>query len=519
MSVASIKAHFMNWRQWELNAVVVKELRQAVRSWAVTGMLLLFLSILFCTSLVMLVTQSFQVDINQRLGATMFQIFVAILAVSSLLFIPVYVGTRLAAERQESNMDLLYVSTLTPGQIIRGKFLCGVYTTLLFFSACMPFMAFTNLLRGVDLPTIFLILFYLFVFVCAAVQVAIFFACLPITRAFKVLIGLFGAIGGLSMGIPIVSMSWALMRVGIGATMGGRGFWTAVITSGSLLLAAWGLLYLLSVALISPLSANRARPLRIYITVVWIFGGLLSLIWVFQESEGRLILPWGVVTLILVAVTMIVLVSNHDQLSLRVRRDIPSQGGKRRIAFLFYNGAAGGLLWVAIVLGLTFVVTAAVLIWGGRIWGGTLSRNMSRGDADEFLVASLATVFYLFAYTLTGLFLHRKFCPKRSPKIAGLFVILIVAAVTFIPNVILFFANRFSLRSLQGLQPGSVFNVLMVRNGEEVAHLLIAAGWLLFALLLNRAWFFAQFRNFRPLDRSAPTTIEEPKAGPPPIPT
>ena len=46
MSRASIKSHFTNWREWELNPIVIKELRQAVRSWAVTGMLLLFLTVL-----------------------------------------------------------------------------------------------------------------------------------------------------------------------------------------------------------------------------------------------------------------------------------------------------------------------------------------------------------------------------------------------------------------------------------------------------------------------------------------
>ena len=43
MSVAALKHRLAHWREWELNPVVVKELRQAVRSWAVTGMLMLFL--------------------------------------------------------------------------------------------------------------------------------------------------------------------------------------------------------------------------------------------------------------------------------------------------------------------------------------------------------------------------------------------------------------------------------------------------------------------------------------------
>src|SRR5690606_3138613 len=154
ITFSKVKNHFVNWRDWELNPVVVKELRQSVRSWAVTGMLLLFLAVLFCTAFTLLVTQSFEANTDHRLGASIFQIFIGILTGACLLFIPVYVGIRLAAERQDSNLDLLYISTLTPGRIIRGKFFCGAYMTILFFSACMPFMAFTNLLRGVDLPTV-----------------------------------------------------------------------------------------------------------------------------------------------------------------------------------------------------------------------------------------------------------------------------------------------------------------------------------------------------------------------------
>src|SRR6202042_2905139 len=140
-------------------------------------MLLLFLIILFVVSVAFLVFQSFDVDPDVRMGGAMFSAFVCILAGASVFFIPLYVGVRVAAERQENNPDLFYVSTLSPARIIRGKFLCGAYMALLFFSACMPFMAFTNLLRGVDLPTVFFILFYLFLVVCVAIMVAIFLAC------------------------------------------------------------------------------------------------------------------------------------------------------------------------------------------------------------------------------------------------------------------------------------------------------------------------------------------------------
>ena len=42
--------------------------------------------------------------------------------------------------------------------------------TVLIFSACMPFMVFTYWLRGIDLPSIFVLLVFCFLVVAATVQ-------------------------------------------------------------------------------------------------------------------------------------------------------------------------------------------------------------------------------------------------------------------------------------------------------------------------------------------------------------
>ena len=102
-----------------------------------------------------------------------------------------YMGLRVASERQDNNPDLLYISTLSPGRIIRGKFFCAAYVTLLFFSACLPFMALTNLLRGVDLPTVFFLMAFLFILVCGVNLAAMAFLCLPAHQpaVFKIVAG------------------------------------------------------------------------------------------------------------------------------------------------------------------------------------------------------------------------------------------------------------------------------------------------------------------------------------------
>lgn len=489
----SLKQRFTGWREWELNPVVVKELRQAVRSWAVTGVLLLFLTVLFIASIVFLVSQSMEETVDEQLGGSMFEMFDALLAGASILFIPLYTGLRVALERQESNPDLLYVSTLTPGQIIRGKFLCGAYVTLLFFSACMPFMAFTNLLRGVDLPSVFFILFVLFLAVCALNQLAIFLACLPLTKPFKILLGLYVFFQSFWFIVLLVTGAFSMMRSGVGAMMAERNFWITTATVLGVGLAAVGLLYFLSVALISPPSANRALPLRTYVTVIWVLGALLTLAWVWRAKDARLILTWTWPTFILMLLALLVTISNSDQLSRRVGRRIPQSPFGRVPAFIFFNGAAGGLVWVALVLALTYLGTREVLALG-KTWIPATTVPVVE-DRHWFV----ATAAYAFAYALTALFIHRKFLPKRPPKIAGVLAILLVGVWAIMPTVVLFFLNHLSWKSVEGLQLGNIMNVFYLREDEHRSyHVIFALVWLAVMLALNAKWFFTQAKNFRP---------------------
>jgi hypothetical protein len=509
-AVARVKDRLSRWREWELNPVVVKELRQAVRNWSVTGMLLVFLVVLFCTFLGYMINQTFTTQLNQRIGAQVFQALIVILSGASTLFIPLYVGVRLAIERQENNVDLLYISTLTPGRIIRGKFYCGAYMALLFFSACMPFMAFTNLLRGVDLPTVFFILLVLFLIVCGAIQIAILLACLPISKPLKVLVGLvgigaaFGLLGG------VIQFTWELMRSGVGAMMASRGFWIAFSTTLGIGVAAFLLLHFLSIALIAPVSANRALPLRVYLTVIWLLGGGLSVLWVRQVRDTRLLLPWAIGMSLLLIGALFIVVSSHDQLSLRVRRRIPRSVGKRVLAFLFFNGAAGGLVWVTLLLGVTFGATWFALHSSldttvGTTAGTTVGyHSMSAADLDESTTVASAVLFYLLAYSLTALFVQRRFFGRRPPRLAGVLALIIPGALAVIPNLALFFLNRLNWSSVERVQLGNVFNLFVVRDDAfRRDHLIFAAIWLVIALVLNARWFVRQVRSFEPLTRGA----------------
>jgi hypothetical protein len=423
-----------------------------------------------------------------------------ILAGASIFFIPLYTAVRVAAERQENNPDLLYVTTLSPARIIRGKFLCSIYIALLFFSACMPFMAFTNLLRGVDLPTVFFILGYLFLAVCAANIIAIFVACIPASRPFKVLFALGGFFASFWIVIPLIAVSFLTMRSGVGAMMAERDFWIGALTAIVIGLAVIGLFFVLSVALVSPPSANRALPVRIYITVIWLLGGLLSFGWVAHASDVQALLFWMNLTFVLMILALLVTVSNSDQFSMRVRRQIPKSGFKRICAFFFFNGAAGGLIWAVMILALTCVIT--------RIFLTLFSSSVPPGD--EIWYWSLVTIsLYAFAYALTALFIQRNFFPRRPPKLAGLIAVLLAAGWAIAPSIVLFFLNRLSWKSVDDLQLGNIFNVFSLNDdNQRLYHLYFAFGWLLVMSVINAKWFLRQVKNFSQPPLEAPPVLK-----------
>lgn len=341
-------------RHFELNPVLVKELRQAVRNRLVTTALLFFMLGLFGVGLGMMLTELDEsTEKYTRLGYGLFQAFFWILAGISTLFVPFYVGWRMITERDVSNLDLLYTTALTPGQIIRGKFLAGAYLALLFISVCLPFMLFAYLLRGVDLPAIFTSLLGLYLMVCAAVMGALFVCGLPVGRAFKIGLAVIFVWNGLGMLVPYSAVYMTDVFSGGGTGVPG---WLSTITWVLPAVGFFGLMYVLAVAQISPIAANRALPVRAYCTGLWLVLGCLSIVWMLYGHTSSVLVPWALGTHALMVPGLLIIISQHDRLSWRVRMSIPTGKVKRALAFLFYNGVTGGLVWAALILGTTFMV-------------------------------------------------------------------------------------------------------------------------------------------------------------------
>src|SRR6185436_2917523 len=145
--------------------------------------------------------------------------------------------------------------------------------TVLIFSACMPFMVFTYWLRGIDLPSIFVMLAFSFLVVIVAVHMATFIASIGANRVFKILIGVAALCLLLPIFVTTLSFSFSLLMTGVGSRLNSWTFWGPALATVLILLTMIGLLFFISVALITPISANRAFAVRVYVMAAWLIGG------------------------------------------------------------------------------------------------------------------------------------------------------------------------------------------------------------------------------------------------------
>ena len=479
-----------------LNPIVVKELRQAVQGKFLIVVLICFLCLQLLTMGLFLtdeaVTESFNAGLN------VFRVLLGILFGTCLLFVPAYTGIRLASERADANVDLLFITTLQPRSIIWGKFFAGIVLTVLLYSACMPFMTFTYLLRGVDLPSVFILLAFDFVVVAVGIQCAILIGCIPANRVFKVIL----CVGWLvvlnivfTTLMAVMFMPGGLLDSGMGSQLDSWEFWRGAL--GVLIggLALIGIFALLSIALISPLSANRALPVRIFATAMWLLTGIGAAIWSIGVNGFIPIMVWATSHIFLHAIGLFIAVSERERLGSRVRRTIPRRWLLRPLAFLFYSGAAGGVVWSTLIITLTVLSMVVWLI---------VFPHMDTGDEMQVIGALAVLGLYTFSYVLGASLIRRRFLADRVTGAYTWVIALILLGVTttIIPLALFFLSGNWNKEWLVASPLGPF--LFSDTEGFVSNSIAIARVCAIFVGVLSLPWFVRQFNDFQsPIEKVA----------------
>ena len=480
----SLRARIDDW----MNPIVVKELRQAVQSRFVVAALFVLLVIQLTAIGVYLFTiRSANLDFDA--GRQVFLMLYGILLFISMLFVPLYTAIRLVTERSDTNVDLLFITTIKPRSIIGGKLLSAVVLTILIFSACLPFTAFTYFLRGIDLPSIFIVLAFGFCLVIFCTQVSIFIAAVPINRIFKLLVGIVGLWLIVSLFVPAMFAVTAMLRLGVGSRLGDWEFWEAVIGSLSLFVFITGLLFVLSVALITPLAANRALPVRIYIALAsaLLFAEALIVSWI--DKEHDFVSFWVMLLCPIFALALFAGVSERDRLGRRVLRSVPRPAWLRVMAFFFFSGAASGVIWAVSGIGLTLL-----LAWG---WSRRYPGYAAHGDLVGMLQWMGAMCLYLFCYAITGAFLRRLLLTRISNEstwVLGMFLIILGSTIPILTGYLLFFSEEWIKTDYLKWLVGNPF--AWSNKQTKSLYLGVPAVWALIMTALHLRWFIVRVRDF-----------------------
>lgn len=473
-----------------LNPIVVKELRQAVRGKFVVGVLILFLAV----QLIVLGSHLVSTDINRysqshASGRNIFMFLFSILQITCMIFIPAYAAVRISNERSKSHVDLVFITILEPRVIISGKLFASLALAILIYSACMPFMTFTYLLRGIDLPSIFVLLGFGFMAVIASIQFAILLATLPSGKQFKSLLALGATISYIYGTGGVIGLSYEMLRSGIGSYIDSWRFWGPGLTIIFAFVAGIGLMYVLAVALIAPTSANRALPVRIFVAVIWILSLVVALIWQHITKAREALFIWMVASTLLFASGFLVAICERETPGPRVAAAIPQRRLWRLLAFFFYSGSGGGIVWCCLMAAMTFV-TYALNAQGG-VFGARLYDNFE---------VMIGIVLYAFAYCMTALLIKRLFLPDRVPRMhTWAIAMLLLLLGCILPLFCGFFFGQ-TRRFSDAWFVGNPFAMMGDSRNDSVRHMhmIFAGGWAFVIVWLNLRWLIHQYRNFRP---------------------
>ena len=329
-----------------LNPILVKETRQALKSRQFVLWFLLLLVACWIVTIGGIAWIGPSVHYAAS-GGMLFLAYYLILSLALIIVVPFAAFRSLAAEQEENTRDVLMVSALTPYQIINGKLGSAALQMLVYLSALSPCLAFTYLLRGIDLITI---LFLPAVAVLASLglsMVALLLASVTRKRYSQVM----GSVGLVAL---LFAAFWGCFRyLGFailveGATfLQSTQFWIdlgAVLTTYACLFL---LAYFAAAAMNSFTSANRSTALRRTLFLCQVcFVGWVAGIWIVEEFDKSVILLAGIMAGCFWYVAGSMLTGEEAILSERVRRGLPGSALGRLFGTLFNPGPGAGFLFV-----------------------------------------------------------------------------------------------------------------------------------------------------------------------------
>lgn len=470
-----------------LNSILVKETRQAFKSrqFIATFMLLLLVSWLISLFAVLMMGDSINYGSS---GRELFQFYYFVLLVAATVIVPFGAYRSMLGEQDLNTYDLLSITSLSPRQIVWGKLLSALLQVFIYYSAIAPFIAFTALLEGFDLPAVAFSLGVGFVISFCFSVVALMISTSAKQRHWQGLLSI-GLLGGLVSVLFATSGIMAQM-FRFGTPFDDPQFWWVIGIALVIVLSYAWLCLQITTAQLTFEAGNRSSGVRLTSTIqqLVIWGGFTAYVayqgW-YSDLDDILVVV-SMFTILHWTMLGLAVSTEEDYLSRRIRKSLPRLALVRLIYAPFLPGGARGF---ACFLGNMAVLLGFQFLW--FTWGSS-ARGM-----EQSLNGMLALDCYLVIYLGLGCWFGRtagRLSSDIRPGHVRVLTILMAAAGMVVP-VIAASADLISFRNYSlGWLSNPFFTVpqIMINDyaaKQAVALLAIGAG---VAVLINvRAMFAA----------------------------
>ena len=383
--------HMLDVASERLNPILVKEARQALKSrqfvitfslllcfgwgWTVLGLALLCME--------MGLTGVFYAPS----GRFMLIGYYVVLAIPMLVVVPFSAFRSLASEREDGTFELLSITTLSSRQIISGKLGSALLQMMVYYSALSPCIAFTYLLRGVDIVTILFVLFYTFLGSLALSVFGLMVA--TVTRSYHWQVFLSVILLGTLFGAAYAWSTLIILLIVSTAPLDEPWFWITNLASLSFYVSFLVLCLETAGSQLSFASDNRSTRLRIIMLV----QQMLLIGWVFygwcQIERTSFLAVLTVCGSIYWAIMGTLMIGESGELSPRAMRRLPQSFLGRSVLTWFNPGSGTG--YVFAVSNLLICVLLAVA-------AGLLDLATGGSDFMMLMWFSLMVFGYVTAY-------------------------------------------------------------------------------------------------------------------------
>jgi hypothetical protein len=384
------------------NPIVVKEVRQALKSRQFVGTFLLLLLAAWAGSIFGVSYLGESIDYGSS-AVTFYAGFLLALCAATLVIVPFSAFRSIVEERTETTLELLQITALSPVQIVRGKTLSAMVQVLVYYCAIAPFIAFTALLPGFDVVHVAFSLVMLLITALCFSMVALAIGAYvrnTMSQSFSALFVIAMAFGGMMAFFSVMTAAGEGIRFDESDT------WWALALVVFLGLSTGYLCEQGAVSQLTFESDNRSTRLRLAAGAQWLLCwiGLLTFLIVRQpqpmsSDASTTILTF---TATYITVTGLLFVSVPDTLSRRVSRGLPRSRALRVLWAPFLPGGARGLLFALMSLFvLGFLVTVLLPEF-------TLTNILNDRQTTRYAIALAAySLIYLGAGTLLARLLRR----------------------------------------------------------------------------------------------------------------